>query len=67
VDTSFLDFSTWKGMIMRIFAASVIIAAVSLGTPASGRQQVLQRLRRSRPDPLRRVWCAEPSRIEVLL
>jgi hypothetical protein len=34
VDTSFLDFSTWKGMIMRIFAASVIIAAVSLGTPA---------------------------------
>src|SRR3989442_251413 len=33
----------------------------------SGRQQVLQRLRRSRPVPMRRVWCPEPSRIEVLL
>jgi hypothetical protein len=33
----------------------------------SGRQQVLQRLRRSRSVPMRRVWCPEPSRIEVLL
>src|SRR5882724_9312963 len=30
----FLSFSNWKGMTMRIFTASVIIAAVSLGTPA---------------------------------
>src|SRR6266581_5003093 len=30
----FLVFSNWKGMTMRIFTASVIIAAVSLGTPA---------------------------------
>jgi hypothetical protein len=29
-----LSFSNWKGMTMRIFTASVIIAAVSLGTPA---------------------------------
>src|SRR3984893_9260638 len=27
-------FSNWKGMTMRIFTASVIIAALSLGTPA---------------------------------
>src|ERR1700730_10736788 len=27
-------FSDWKGMTMRIFTASVIIAAVALGTPA---------------------------------
>jgi hypothetical protein len=32
---SFLSFSNWEGMAMRIFTASVIIiAAVSLGTPA---------------------------------
>src|SRR5712671_4475314 len=30
----FIVFSNWKGMTMRIFTASVIIAAVSLGTPA---------------------------------
>jgi hypothetical protein len=30
----FLSFSNWKGMTMRIFTASVIVAAVSLGTPA---------------------------------
>src|SRR6266478_6454954 len=30
----FLSFLNWKGMTMRIFTASVIIAAVSLGTPA---------------------------------
>ena len=29
-----MPFSNWKGMTMRIFTASVIIAAVSLGTPA---------------------------------
>ena len=29
-----MSFSNWKGMTMRIFTASVIIAAVSLGTPA---------------------------------
>jgi hypothetical protein len=29
-----LVFQNWKGMTMRIFTASVIIAAVSLGTPA---------------------------------
>jgi len=29
-----LSFSNWKGMTMRIFTASVIIAAVTLGTPA---------------------------------
>src|SRR5258706_14545340 len=34
VDRSFPSFSNWKGMTMRIFTASVIIAAVSLGTPA---------------------------------
>jgi len=34
VDSSFLRFSAWKGITMRIFTASVIIAAVSLGTPA---------------------------------
>jgi hypothetical protein len=34
VDRSFLKFSNWKGMTMRIFTASVLIAAVSLGTPA---------------------------------
>src|SRR5258705_4343797 len=34
MDRSFLEFSTWKGMTMRICTASVIIAAVSLGTPA---------------------------------
>jgi hypothetical protein len=33
-DRIFLDSSNWKGMTMRIFTASVIIAAVSLGTPA---------------------------------
>jgi hypothetical protein len=27
-------FSTWKGTIMRILTASVIVAAISLGTPA---------------------------------
>jgi hypothetical protein len=27
-------FSNWKGMTMRIFTASVIVAALSLGTPA---------------------------------
>ena len=30
-------------------------------------REVLQRLRSGSPDPLRRLWCAEPSRIEVLL
>src|SRR4030088_1978935 len=30
----FLVFQNWKGMTMRISAASVIIAAASLGTPA---------------------------------
>src|SRR6267142_83506 len=30
----FLVFSNWKGMTMRIFKASVIIVAASLGTPA---------------------------------
>src|SRR5258707_12536391 len=30
----FLSFSNWKGTTMRIFTACVIIAAVSLGTPA---------------------------------
>src|SRR5258708_1117290 len=34
VDRSFPSFSNWKGMTMRIFTASVIISAVSLGTPA---------------------------------
>jgi hypothetical protein len=34
VDRSFLDFSNWKGMTMRIFTASVIVAALTLGTPA---------------------------------
>src|ERR1700704_179925 len=35
MDRNFLSlFSNWKGMTMRIFAASVIIAALSLGTPA---------------------------------
>jgi hypothetical protein len=34
VDSSFLSFSNWKEMKMRIFTASVIIAAVTLGTPA---------------------------------
>jgi hypothetical protein len=34
MDRSFIKFSTWKGMTMRIFTASVIIVAVSLGTPA---------------------------------
>jgi hypothetical protein len=34
VDRLFPRFSNWKGMTMRIFTASVIIAAVSLGTPA---------------------------------
>jgi hypothetical protein len=35
VGRSFLSFSNWEGMAMRIFTASVIIiAAVSLGTPA---------------------------------
>jgi hypothetical protein len=34
VDRSFLNFSNWKGTTVRIFTASVIIAAVSLGTPA---------------------------------
>jgi hypothetical protein len=34
VDRSFLDFSNWKGMTVRIFTASVIVAAVTLGTPA---------------------------------
>jgi hypothetical protein len=29
-----LNFQPWKGMTMRIFTASVIIVAVSLGTPA---------------------------------
>jgi hypothetical protein len=28
------SFSNWKGVTMRIFTASVIIAALSLGTPA---------------------------------
>jgi Spy/CpxP family protein refolding chaperone len=34
MDRGFPGFSNWKGMTMRIFTASVIIAAVSLGTPA---------------------------------
>src|ERR1700726_3231492 len=34
VDRSFIDFPNWKGTTMRIFTASVIIAAVALGTPA---------------------------------
>jgi hypothetical protein len=33
-DRSFVRFSTGKGMTMRMFTASVIIAAVSFGTPA---------------------------------
>jgi hypothetical protein len=32
-------FTTWKGMTMRILTASVIIAAISLGTPAIVRAQ----------------------------
>src|SRR6266436_9040368 len=35
----FLVFSNWKGMTMRIFTASVIIVAVSLGTPAFAQAQ----------------------------
>src|SRR6266404_1643507 len=34
VDRSFLVFQNWKGMSMRIVTTSVIIAALSLGTPA---------------------------------
>src|ERR1700687_5875139 len=34
VDRSFPSFSNGKGMTMRIFTASVVIAALSLGTPA---------------------------------
>src|SRR3979409_1135762 len=30
----FLVFQNWKGMTMRIFTTSVVIAALSLGTPA---------------------------------
>jgi Spy/CpxP family protein refolding chaperone len=33
------SFSNWKGVTMRIFTASVIIAALSLGTPAFAQAQ----------------------------
>src|ERR1700738_4697509 len=34
IEAFLVCFSDWKGMTMRIFTASVIIAAVALGTPA---------------------------------